>query len=280
MAWDLAAASSGLTQLPEILAATTRMKAPRGDLRTMSDQSNSNQKLRAQVAAATRIMVMEDLIDYSGHVSVRVPGRNAFFIQPGIQPRSDVTADSLLMVGFDGKVIEGNARPPVEIPIHIEIYKARPDVQAIVHSHMELAIMFTMMEGVQLKPMRARAIRWRSGIPMDDDPSHIKTTEQGVKLARALGHHHACLMRAHGSVLVAESVPALLVDAVHFDENARAQMTVLQAGREPKALTDTELEMIDKHEMREFHVDKLWRFYTQKGIRQGVVDEGENLIFD
>ena len=239
----------------------------------MLERSNSHHKLRAQVAAATRIMVMEDLIDYSGHVSVRVPGRDAFFIQPGIQPRSDVTADSMLLVGFDGKVIEGDARPPVEIPIHIEIYKARPDAQAVVHSHMELAIMFTMMEDIQLKPMRARAIRWRSGIPMDDDPSHIKTTEQGVKLAKALGPHHACLMRAHGSVLVAESIPALLVDAVHFDENARAQMTILQAGREQKALTDSELEMIDKHEMREFHVEKLWRFYTQKAISHGVLSE-------
>jgi L-ribulose-5-phosphate 4-epimerase len=236
--------------------------------------SNSDAVLRAQVATATRLMVMEGLIDYSGHVSARAPGRDAFFIQPGIQPRSDVSPESLLLVGFDGKVIEGEGRPPVEIPIHIEIYKARPDVEAVVHSHMELAIMFTMMEGVQLKPMRARAIRWRSGIPMDDDPSHIKTAEQGAKLARTLGPHHACLMRAHGSVLVAESVPALLVDAVHFDENARAQMTVMQAGREPKALTDAELEMIDKHEMRAFHVDKLWKFYALKGQKAGLVPDG------
>ena len=60
---------------------------------------------------------------------------------------------------------------------------------------------------------------------------------------------------------------------------ARAQMTVLQAGREPKALTDAELEMIDKHEMREFHVDKLWRFYTQKAIKQGIVEEHADTFF-
>lgn len=233
--------------------------------------SNSDAVLRAQVAAATRLMVMEDLIDYSGHVSARAPGRDAFFIQTGMQPRSDVSPDSLLLVDFDGNVLEGEGRPPVEIAIHIGIYKARPDVEAVLHSHMELAIMFTMMEDVELKPMRARAIRWRSGIPMDDDPSHIKTPQQGAKLARALGPHNACLMRAHGSVLVAESIPALLVDAVHFDENARAQMTVLQAGKVPKALTDTELEQIDKHEMREFHVDKLWKFYALKGNKTGVV---------
>ena len=237
----------------------------------MPPPPNTNALLRAQCAAATRLMVMENLLDYSGHVSVRASGRGAFYIQPAMQPRTDVTADSMLLIDFDGKVIEGDERPPVEIAIHREIYKARPDVQAIVHSHMELAIWFTMMEGVQLAPMRARAIRWRSGIPMDDDPSHIKTTQQGAKLARALGPHHACLMRAHGSVLVAESVPALLVDAVHFEENARAQMQVLQAGQKPLPLTGVELEQIDKHEMREFHCEKLWKYYVKKGMTSGAV---------
>ena len=216
-------------------------------------------------------MVMENLLDYSGHVSVRATGRDAFYIQPAMQPRSEVTPQSLVTVDFDGNVIEGAERPPVEIAIHREIYKVRPDVQAIVHSHMELAIWFTMMADVQLVPMRARAIRWQSGIPSDDDPSHIKTTAQGAKLARALGPHHACLMRAHGSVLVAESLPALLVDAVHFDENARALMQVLQAGQKPLPLTLRELEQIDAHEMREFHCQKLWKYYAGKGVKGGAV---------
>jgi hypothetical protein len=55
-----------------------------------------------------------------------------------------------------------------------------------------------MMEGVKLLPMRARASRWKSGIPIDPDPSHIKLPEQGRALARTLGPHHAVLMRAHG----------------------------------------------------------------------------------
>lgn len=237
-------------------------------------------KLKAQVAAATRMLVMEDLLDYSGHVSARVPERDAFLIQPATAPRSSVTADDILMVGFDGKVIDGNGRPPVEIPIHIEILKARPDVQAVLHSHMELAIAFTMMRGVKLVPMRARAVRWESGIPMDLDPSHIKTTAQGQTLARTLGPHHAALMRAHGLVLVAESVPALLVDAVHFDENARALMTVLKAGAEPLPLTPEEREQINRHEMRAFHVDKLWRYHVDKAISAGVVAGDEPLFQD
>ena len=232
----------------------------------------SDDLLRAQVVAATRLLVMEGILDYSGHISVRVPGRDAFFIQAGIDPRAELVPERLLLVDLDGNVLDGApAKPPVELPIHLEILKARPDVASVIHSHMELAICFTMMEGVTLVPMRARAVRWQSGIPTDPDPSHIKLPEQGRALAKTLGPHHAALMRAHGLVLVAESVPALLVDAVHFDENARALMQVLQAGRKPLPLTKQEIEQIDRHEMREFHISKLWKYYVGKGRAAGVL---------
>ncbi|MGE3244990.1 MAG: class II aldolase/adducin family protein [Beijerinckiaceae bacterium] len=229
-------------------------------------------RLKLETAAATRMMVMEDLLDYSGHVSARIPGEDAYYIQPATDPRSDVEPDRLIKVDFDGNVLDNKGlRPPVEVPIHGEIYKARPDVNAVLHSHMEMPIWFTMMKGVQLAPMRPRAVRWESGIPMNGDPSHIKTREQGAQLARDLGPHHACLMRAHGSVIVAESLPALFVDAVHFAENARAQLQVLQAGCQPLPLTPEELEQINRHEMREFHNGKLWTYYTNKARKSGML---------
>ncbi len=241
------------------------------DTHSKSGSNGALGRLKVEVAAATRMLVMEGILDYSGHVSARVPDREAFLIQPGTAPRSSLRPEDVLMVGFDGRVIEGEGKPPVEIPIHIEIMKARADVQSVLHSHMELAIAFTMMAGVELVPMRARAVRWESGIPMDGDPSHIKTTEQGRTLARTLGPHHAALMRAHGLVVVAESVPAMLVDAVHFEENARALMTVLQAGAKPLPLTAAERAQINRHEMRDFHVPKLWRYYLDKAVAAGIV---------
>jgi L-ribulose-5-phosphate 4-epimerase len=136
---------------------------------------------------------------------------------------------------------------------------------------MELAIAFTMMEGVTLMPMRARASRWKSGIPTHPDPSHIKLTEQGSALAKTLAAHHAALMRAHGLVLVAESVQALFVDAVHFKENASAQLEVLQAGAKPLPLTTEEIEQIERMEMREWHIKKLWNYYIRKGLAEGML---------
>jgi L-ribulose-5-phosphate 4-epimerase len=233
-----------------------------------------------ETAAATRLLVTEGILDYSGHISTRIPGRDAFVIQVGSSSRAEIGPESMLVVDHSGKVIEGDGQPPSELPIHLEILKARPDVQAVLHCHMELAIAFTMMQGVTLVPMRARASRWKSGIPTHPDPSHIKYTEQGSALAQTLGPHHAALMRAHGLVLVAESVRALFIDAVHFKENASAQLQVLQAGAKPLALTAEEIEQIERMEMREWHIKKLWNYYMRKGLAENVLprDWTERLV--
>lgn len=234
-------------------------------------------RLQAQVAAATRLLNMLGILDYSGHISVRVPGRDALLIQPHTDSRAELTPERVLVVDFDGEVLQGDARPPSETPIHIEILKARPDVQAVLHCHMKVAIAFTMMDGVKLLPMRSRAVRWESGIPVHPDPSHIKLTEQAQALAKSLGPHHAALMRAHGMVLTAESVPALLIDAVHFEENANALMQVMQAGAKPLPLTRAEMDQINRHEKRDHHIGKLWKYYIGKGIGAGLLSRDWSL---
>jgi L-ribulose-5-phosphate 4-epimerase len=236
--------------------------------------SNSTiQETMLETAATTRLLESEGILDYSGHVSTRIPGRDAFVIQIGSTSRAEVSPDSMLVVDYAGKVLEGDGQPPSELPIHLEILRARPDVQSVLHSHMELAIAFTMMEGVKLLPMRARASRWKSGIPIDPDPSHIKLPEQGRALARTLGPHHAVLMRAHGLCLVAESAQALFVDAVHFKENATAQMQALQAGAKPIPLSEAEIAQIEKMEMREWHIKKLWNYYVRKALDDEVLPQ-------
>src|SRR5215467_12496683 len=235
--------------------------------------SNSTTRTILETAATTRLLESVGILDYSGHVSTRIPGRDAFVIQIGSNSRAEVEPASMLVCDYDGKVLEGDGQPPSELPIHTEIFKARPDVQSVLHSHMELAIAFTMMEGVKLVPMRARASRWKSGIPTDPDPSHIKLPEQGKALARTLGPHHAALMRAHGLVLVAESPRALFVDAVHFRENAAAQLQALQAGARPIPLSEAEIAQIEKMEMREWHIKKLWNYYVRKALDEQVLPQ-------
>jgi len=229
-------------------------------------------QLSLELAAATRLLEKEGILDYSGHVASRIPGRDdAFLIQIGSTSRQELDPADILIVDFDCNVLEGEGKPPSETVIHAEILKARPDVNAVIHCHMDLAIAFTMMENVKMLPMRARASRWKSGIPTHPDPSHIKLVEQAVDLANTLGPHHVALMRAHGLVMTAESIRHLFIDCVHFKENALAQLQVLQSGAKCVPLTDEEIEAIELMEMRDWHAKKLWNYYVRKSIKDGVL---------
>ena len=239
---------------------------------------NSKPRLAAELCAVTRMCENMGILQYSGHIAVRVPGQDALMVQRRSDSRAELVPDRILTVDFDGKVIEGDGKPPSETAIHIETMRARPDVQATLHSHLDLAIAFTMMEGVQLLPMRARATRWASGIPTHPDPSHIKYPQQGKDLAATLGPHHVALMRAHGLLLVAESLPALISDAVHFEENAKAQLQVMNAGAKPVPLSAKEIEQILKLEDRPHHVAKMWNYYVRKGLAAGTVEKDWNLL--
>jgi L-ribulose-5-phosphate 4-epimerase len=244
----------------------------------MSAGLNSKMRLAAELCAVTRMLEDIGILQYSGHIAVRVPGQDALMVQRRSDSRAELVPDRILTVDFDGKVIDGDGKPPSETAIHIETMRARPDVHATLHSHLDLAIAFTMMEGVQLVPMRARASRWASGIPTHPDPSHIKYPQQGKELAATLGPHHVALMRAHGLLLVAESLPALISDAVHFEENATAQLQVMNAGAKIKGLTPQEIEQILKMEDRPHHVAKMWNYYVRKGIAAGTVEKEWNLL--
>jgi L-ribulose-5-phosphate 4-epimerase len=237
-------------------------------------------KLKAKVVAAVRLLHMENILNYSGHVSARLPDGSGFIIQPYIESRATLKPEHLLTLDFDLKHLAGSPEHdmPIETRIHSEIYRARPDVRAVVHTHSELAAAFTLADA-RLVPMKSHAKRWASGIPVHPDPSHIKTKEQGAELAATLGPHQAALLRAHGGVCVAESVEALVIDAVHFEENARAQVQALAIGP-LLPLTEEELDLLTKRDNRRQHIGKLWRYYVGKGLREGALDNEEGLIGD
>jgi len=233
--------------------------------------SNSHEQLRARLAAATRMLNMAGILDYSGHISARIPGTDLFFIQTRNESRADVTPGSVVLCDLDCNVVEGTGKPPSETVIHTEILRSRPDINSVIHCHMDLAIAFTMMKDVKILPMRVRANRWESGIPTHPDPSHIKKLPQGQALAKTLGPHHAALMRGHGMVLAAESVPALLTDAIHFQENANAHMQVLSAGQTPAPLSSSEMSAVNALDERNHHIEKLWNYYVAKAKKADIV---------
>src|SRR5438876_11822953 len=92
------------------------------------------EQVALEVSAVPRLLEAEGILDYSGHVSARIPGRDAFAIQIGATSRAEVAPETMLVVDRAGTVIEGEGEPPSELPIHLEILKSRPDVAAVLHS--------------------------------------------------------------------------------------------------------------------------------------------------
>jgi ribulose-5-phosphate 4-epimerase/fuculose-1-phosphate aldolase len=225
-------------------------------------------ELRRHLAAATRMLVDAGILGYSGHLSTRVGDGSRLLIQPVDDVRAELRPDRLLVVTLDGDVADGDGRPPSELAIHTEIYRARPDVGAVAHFHHDPTTVFTVVDGHPVVPVKNHASRWSSGVPVHPDPSHIATAEQGRELAATLGDHNAALLRAHGEVVVAEDIRTLFADVVHFVENATLLARALTLGP-VKPLSPAECARFAATFHRDRHARKLWTYYTTVAATAG-----------
>ena len=247
------------------------------DIRSNGTRENDNINaeialLKHQVAACTLILNNENILGYSGHVSSRLPDGKTFVIQPIDTPRSDLKPEDLITLDLDLNILSGpkGEKPPAETVLHSEILRARPDVNSVAHFHHDLTNSFTLIEGGQMVPVKNHAIRWKDGIPVHPDPAHVAHKYQGEAVAKTLGQAHAMQIRAHGQVVTAESVPAVLCDSIHFVENGMAQYHAQAIGT-LKGLSPEDIESFAKEFKRQRHIDKLWRYYTGNMRRAGVL---------
>jgi L-ribulose-5-phosphate 4-epimerase len=240
----------------------------------MNEVIDAIARLKSDIAAATRLLHSECVLDYSGHIGVRLPDNSGILVQGFEDSRAELTPDEILTVGWDGEMMAGRegSRPPNETVIHTAILQARPDIGAVLHCHPPSATLFTLVADAPLVPVKNHAIRWRDGVPEHPDPGHISSPEQGAALAATLGRHNACLLRAHGAVLVAEDARALLIDGIHFEENARALSGSMAIGK-LRPLSEAEADAMEASFDRPRHIAKLWAYYVGRGIKQGVLPE-------
>ena len=111
----------------------------------MSEPGQSEDTLRQQLVDCTRMMVMAELLDYSGHVSARI-GPDRFLIPRRDASRAGISADDIVVCDLDGKVLAGNGPCPAETQIHAGVYRARADVQVVGHGHPPMSTLFTVVD--------------------------------------------------------------------------------------------------------------------------------------
>jgi ribulose-5-phosphate 4-epimerase/fuculose-1-phosphate aldolase len=233
--------------------------------------SHDVEALRADVVICTKLLVYQDILDYSGHVSARIPGTDHALVLRREASRSGLTLDDLLVVDLEGEVVEGEGRPVAEAAIHTGVYRNRPDVSFVCHGHPRTSTTFSMVER-QLLPMRHFAYKFPEGLPVHPDPTHIRTRDQGDAVAATLGSGGACLLRSHGTVVVGDRIDELFMDCLDIEENALTLLNAIQLGGELLPLTPAELADLEKSYAKGGHrPGKVWEHYQFKGRQAGVL---------
>jgi ribulose-5-phosphate 4-epimerase/fuculose-1-phosphate aldolase len=236
----------------------------------MSPRDQANDQLREDLVNCTRLLVFRNILDYSGHLSARLPGTDHVLIQPRDTSRAALSPTDLLVVDLEGTVIEGDGPPPAETAIHTGVYRARPDVQMICHGHPTLSTAFSVIDR-PLVPVRHFAYKFPLGLAIHPDPTHIRSREQGDAVAATLGQAGACLLRSHGTVVVARRMDELFMDCLDLEENARTLLIATQSGA-VLPLTEVEVQNIAESYDRAGHrPHKMWEHYMHLGRAAGVI---------
>jgi ribulose-5-phosphate 4-epimerase/fuculose-1-phosphate aldolase len=211
----------------------------------------------ADLVAANRILAMENVLDAMGHVSVRHPSRPDRFLLARSMPPELVTAADILELDLDGNPVDKSGRASyLERFIHSEIYKVRRDVNAIVHCHTPSLIPFADSD-VPLRAMYHMAAFVADGVPVFDIRAAagitdllVRDAKLGRALAASLGSKSVALMRHHGAVIVATSIPNVVGRSVYLDVNARVQIQTMAIGGKATYIDPAEakLRMADPNE--------------------------------
>ena len=203
------------------------------------------EELKKKVALGNRILFHQELADYHGHLSARIPGTRKFLIKPVLAPLGAVTSRDIVIVNIDEymQVCEenwaraGNVKkeiklkiPPRETMIHAAIYDARPQVGSVVHTHQPLATAFSI-GGAPILPVYNQAAPFAPETPIFPSPRLIYTIQDGVEVVQALGDRMALLLQGHGIVTVGEGVEQSTSHAIYLERAAYMQWVASCVGK-------------------------------------------------
>ena len=225
--------------------------------------------LLEDIVIGSRVLADFGVLDGFGHVSARHPTNpNHFLMSRSLAPAL-VTADDIMEFDLDGNAVDARGRSLfLERFIHSEIYKARPDVMAVVHTHSPGVIPFTVTQ-VPLRPMYHNTAFLAAGAPVWDIRKDFGETDMlvrdpaiGKSLAQRLGDKSVVLMRGHGDVTVGPNVKLAVFRAYYTDVNAKLQSQALALGGEINYLTPGEGEKADKTNFAV--LDRIWNLWKMR----------------
>jgi ribulose-5-phosphate 4-epimerase/fuculose-1-phosphate aldolase len=230
-------------------------------------------KLIDDLVAANRILAQHGIVDAYGHVSAR-HNRNPerFLLSRSLAPEL-VTAEDLIEYDLDGNPVDLAGRSQYsERFIHAEIYKARDDVQAVVHDHSPAVIPFGV-SSVPMRPVYHMAGFIGAGLPVFDIRDAAGMTDmlvsdsaRGKALARVLGQNTAVLMRGHGVAVVGPSIPFAVGRSIYLEVNARLELEAIGLGGDVEYLDPAEAQkVLEAGENRGY--ERPWELWKRRAMQ-------------
>jgi ribulose-5-phosphate 4-epimerase/fuculose-1-phosphate aldolase len=225
--------------------------------------------LLEDMVIGSRVLADFGVLDGFGHVSARHPTNPNHFLMARSLAPALVTADDIMEFDLDGNAVDARGRTVfLERFIHSEIYKARPDVMSVVHTHSPGVIPFSVTK-VPLRAMFHNPSFLAVGVPVWDIRKDFGETDMlvsnpalGKSLAQTLGDKPVVLMRGHGDVTVGPSVKMAVFRAYYTDVNAKLQSQAIALGGEVNYLTPGEGEKGDK--INFIVLDRIWNLWKMR----------------
>jgi ribulose-5-phosphate 4-epimerase/fuculose-1-phosphate aldolase len=192
----------------------------------------SSPELRAEVVAACRVLSHFRIVEGFGHISSRIPGSDRILMTPR-RALGLVSEAELVELDPSGTQVAGDGRPPVEVPMHLAVYRRRPDVMAIARGHPRHVAAYAC-SGEPLRVAHGFGANLGAEVRVFEQPFLVANPKMGEGVADALGDAEAVILQSNGMLAVGQSVPHACVQALFLEETAQLQLLAQAGGFKPK----------------------------------------------
>jgi ribulose-5-phosphate 4-epimerase/fuculose-1-phosphate aldolase len=232
----------------------------------MSVFSKESLQLRRELAYACRILAANGQNDsVYGHVTYREAGAQTFWMKPAALGLDEITPQTLIRIDMEGRVVEGELPRHLEFPIHAEIFRTRPDITCVVHTHPLYSIAFAATD----QPLRAASHEGAQFTPPDvprftRTSDLITTRELGEEVARTMGGSLACYLLNHGIVVVGNTIHQAVVAAINLERASQVQLLASAAGQPFRWTSDEDIAGKREKIFGDRMIRTVWNYYCRR----------------
>jgi len=197
-----------------------------------AENNAAHRRLKEELIVAGKVLVAQGQDDFTrGHISLRLPDNpRLFFMKAHSIGLDEITMQNILTIDLDGKVIAGSARRHSEVYIHSEIFRARPDVNCVIHTHPTYSIALSATGRTLKCYSQPGALFYEALGTYTDTIALIRSQAMGAAVARALGDGRAVLLKNHGVVVTGATIAEAVIGTIMLENGAQVQLLVEAAG--------------------------------------------------